>query len=59
MLTDKHKEQIKNIIMEDYDVRPSLAALMVDVFENATERVIDADYQIREQRKQAIARKIT
>lgn len=57
MLTDKHKEQIKNIIMEDYDVRPSLAALMVDVFENATERVIDADYQIREQRKQAIARK--
>ncbi|MBO7478161.1 MAG: hypothetical protein J6U04_09540 [Salinivirgaceae bacterium] len=57
MLTDKHKEQIRNIIMEDYDVRPSLAALMVDVFENATKRVIDADCQIREQRKQAIARK--
>ena len=43
--------------MEDYDVRPSLAALMVDVFENATKRVIDADCQIREQREQAIARK--
>lgn len=57
MLTDKHKEQIKNIIMEDYDVRPSLAALMVDVFENATKGVIDVDCQIREQREQAIARK--
>ena len=43
--------------MEDYDVRPSLAALMVDVFENAMKRVIDEDCQIREQRKQAIARK--
>ncbi len=57
MLTDKHKEQIKNIIMEDYDVRPSLAAAIVYVFENATKRIIDEDCQVREQREQMIAGK--
>ena len=42
-MTEEHKKVIREILMNDYDIRPSLASLIVKVFEESAEQIIEED----------------
>lgn len=42
-MTEKHKKVIREILMNDYDIRPSPASLIVKVFVESAEKIIDED----------------
>lgn len=42
-MKEEHKIKIKNIIMEDYDLRPSIAEVVVECLINSCERIKEED----------------
>lgn len=42
-MTEEHKAKVAAMLMDDYDIRPSLAYLIVKVFVESTERIIHED----------------
>ena len=47
-MTEEHKNIIAEIFMNDYDIRPSLAHLIVKVFIESAEQIIKEDAEIIE-----------
>ena len=45
-MTEDHKNKIVEMLMNDYDIRPSLAYLIVKVFIESAEQIIKEDYKI-------------
>ncbi|MBR3645635.1 MAG: hypothetical protein IKN54_04390 [Lachnospiraceae bacterium] len=45
-MIEEHKEIIAKIFMNDYDIRPSLAHLIVKVFIESAEQIIKEDAEI-------------
>lgn len=42
-MKEEHKIKIKNIIMEDYDLRPSIAEVVLECLINSCERIKEED----------------
>ena len=42
-MKEEHKKIVKNIIMEDYDLRPSIAEVVVECLINSCERIKEED----------------
>ena len=42
-MKEEHKKIIKNIIMEDYDLRPSIAEVVLEFLINSCERIKEED----------------
>ena len=47
MMREEHKNKIAEILMNDYDIRPSLAHMIVKVFIESAEQIIREDAEIR------------
>lgn len=47
MMTEEHKNRIAEMLMNDYDIRPSLAHMIVKVFIESAEQIIKEDAEIR------------
>ena len=45
-MTEEHKNKIAEMLMNDYDIRYSLAHLIVKVFIESAEQIIKEDYEI-------------
>lgn len=45
-MTEEHKDTVAEMLMEDYDIRPSLAYLIVKVFVDSAEQIIKEDSEI-------------
>ena len=45
-MTEEHKNKIAEMFMNDYDIRPSLARLIVKVFIAGAEQIIKEDSEI-------------
>lgn len=45
-MTREHKDKISEMLMNDYDIRPSLARLIVKVFIESAEQIIREDNAI-------------
>lgn len=45
-MTEDHKNKLVEMIMNDYDIRPSLARLIVQVFIDSAEKIIKEDAEI-------------
>ena len=45
-MTEEHKDKIAEMLMNDYDIRPSLAYLIVKVFIDSVEQIIKEDSEI-------------
>ena len=45
-MTEEHKSRIAEMLMQDYDIRPSLAYLIVKVFIESAEQIIKEDAEI-------------
>lgn len=50
-MKEEHKIKIKNIIMEDYDLRPSIAEVVVECLINSCERIKEEDDIVKYQSK--------
>lgn len=42
-MKEEHKKIVKNIIMEDYDLRPSIAEVVLECLINSCERIKEED----------------
>ena len=47
-MTKEHKNKIAEMLINDYDIRPSLAYLIVKVFIESAEQIIKEDAEIIE-----------
>ena len=45
-MTEEHKNKLAEILMNDYDIRPSLARLIVKVFVASAEQIIKEDAEL-------------
>ena len=45
-MTEEHKNKVCEILMNDYDIRPSLARLIVKVFIESAEQIIREDNEM-------------
>ena len=50
-MNEAHKNQIAEMLMNDYDIRPSLAYLIVKVFVESAEKIIKEDTEIINSRR--------
>lgn len=46
-MKEEHKIRIKNIIMEDYDLRPSIAEVVVECLIESCEKIVEEDNNIK------------
>lgn len=46
-MTEEHKNKVCEILMNDYDIRPSLANLIMKVFVESAEQIIREDNEMR------------
>ena len=51
-MTEEHKNRIAEMVMNDYDIRPSLAHRIVDVFVANAERIIKEDNELIRKEKE-------
>ena len=45
-MTEEHKNKVCEILMNDYDIRPSLASLVVKVFIESAKQIIREDNEM-------------
>lgn len=50
-MTEEHKDKIAQMLMNDYDIRPSLAYLIVKAFVESAEKVIKEDEKIMKEQE--------
>ena len=50
-MTEEHKNKIAEMLVYDYDIRPSLAHMIVKVFIESAEQIIKEDDEIRKEQE--------